>query len=160
MRKLILLILFIFCTLPIFAEEIIYLDKSWDKQASKLLYEYELKDLNTTPEKAFEIFGFKESDVRAVFYDLNSDGVNEIIGYINRSCFWSRDGMALFILKKENGNYENISWLNTEPSLGVYVYENKTFGFCDLKVFPTKDWIPRLAKYNKKCNCYEYFFPD
>ena len=37
MKKFILLILFVFLTLPCLAEEILYLDKKWDKEASKIL---------------------------------------------------------------------------------------------------------------------------
>lgn len=158
MKNFIILILFIFMAMPSNAEDVIYLNKKWDKEASRLLYEFELKELSLTPQKAKELFNFTGDDVRAVFYDLNSDGVSEIIGYINVSAFWSSDGMALIILKKENGNYKNISWLNTAPSMGIYVLDAKTSGFKNLKVFPTKNYVTRIAKYNQKQQCYEYFF--
>lgn len=150
MRKIILLILFIFCTLPIFAEKVIYLDKNSDKQASKLLYEYELKDLNTTPEKANEVFGFSESDVRAVFYDLNSDGVNEIIGYINSNYYYGVLGWQLFILQKRNNEYVNISSVNFYPKAGLHILkDSKLFGYYALGYYEGVNLVYKTTKYHK-----------
>lgn len=161
MRKIIILILFIFISLPCIAKDVLYLNEKWNKEASKILYEHELREQRVTPEKACEIFGYKQSDVRAVFYDLNSDGVNEIIGYVDAPYYWSRDGMSLKILKKVNGRYENISMVNTAPSRGVYVFnELNTNGFYNLRVYPGKNYVPRMARFNKNEQCYEYFFPD
>ena len=58
MKKNILLILFIFLVLPCFAEDVLYLDKKWDKEASKILYDYALKKVNMTSEQAYEVFGY------------------------------------------------------------------------------------------------------
>lgn len=152
--------MFIFCAMPVFAEEIIYLDKNRDKNASRILYEYELKEQNLTPQKAYEIFGYKESDVRAVFCDLNSDGVNEVIGYIDASYSFCSDGWDLKILKLKKDGYEDISGVHTLTSLPIHVFDNKTSGFRDLKVYPTKNGIPRYAKFNFKQHYYEYIFPN
>ena len=75
--------MFIFLTLPCIAEEVIYLDEKWDKEASKILYEFALKKAKMTPEQAYDAFGYKLENVKAVFFDLNSDGIKEVIGYIN-----------------------------------------------------------------------------
>lgn len=152
--------LFILTVLPCIAKDVLYLNEKWDKEASKILYEHELRELNVTPEKVYELFGYKLSDVRAVFYDLNSDGVNEIIGYVNAPYYWSRDGMSLKILKKVNGGYENISMVNTAPHLGVYIFSTRTAGFYDLKLFPGIEYSPIIVKYNQKQQYYEYFFPN
>jgi len=37
------------------AEEVIYLDKKWDKEASEILYEYVVKLYNNTPELKYQI---------------------------------------------------------------------------------------------------------
>lgn len=160
MRKIIILILFVLLSLPCFAQDVLYLNKTWDRIASKIMYEHELRELNVTLEKAYEIFGFKQSDVRAVFYDLNSDGVNEIIGYVNAGYSRSSDGLVLKILKKVNGRYENISMVNTAPAMVIHILNTKTSGFYDLKVYPTKMYISRVAKYNPKYQYYEYFFSN
>lgn len=160
MRKIIILMLFILIVLPCIAKDVLYLNEKWDKEASKILYEHELREQHVTPEKAYEIFGYKQSNVRAVFYDLNSDGVNEVIGYVDAGYSRSSDGTALKILKKVNGRYENISMVNTFPAMEIPILNTKTFGFYDLKVYPTKMYILRVAKYNQKQQCYEYFFPN
>lgn len=160
MRRIIILILFIFVTLPVFAEDVIYLDKKWDKEASRILYEYELKEQKLTPNEAYKVFGYKQSDVRAVFYDLNSDGINEVIGYVYAPYSFSCDGWSLKILKKEINSYIDISGVNTQPAAGLYIYDTKTDGFKDIKVYPSKKFIPTIAKYNHKQQYYEYFFPN
>ena len=59
MRKIIILMLFILIVLPCIAEDVLYLNEKWDKEASKILYEHELRVLNVTSKKACELFGFK-----------------------------------------------------------------------------------------------------
>lgn len=145
-------------SLPCFAEKKIDLFSMSNPQASKILYEFELKDINITPEKAYEVFGFKESDVYAFFYDLNSDGENEIIGYIYAPYSWCRDGWALKILKKEKNGYKEISMVKTSLDKGFYILDTKTAGFSDLRVFPGMEEVVRIAKYNSKRQYYEYFF--
>ena len=133
MRKIIILMLFIFLILPCLAKDVLYLNKKWDKEASKILYEYELRELNVTPEKAYELFGFKQSDARAVFYDLNSDGVNEVIGYIDTRYYYGVLGWSLFILRKNSNDYVNISSINFYPEKGLYIFNNKlTNGYYEL----------------------------
>ena len=156
MKKFVLFLLFTFLSLPCFAEETIYLDETWDKEASKILYEHCLSESDLTPEKAYEFFGYKLSDARAVFYDLNSDGIDEIIGYINVPYFLCRTGMNLFILIQDNGKYKNISGIHSFPFEGIILLETKTKGFSDIKVCVSIEHKFVKATYNKEY--YEYFF--
>lgn len=171
MKRIIILMLFIFLNLPCFAEDVIYLDKKSDKNASKILYEYALKEVNMTPQKAYEAFGYRLSDVKAVFYDLNSDGVDEIVGYIDSVVYSCVEGTRLFILKKENNQLLGLSNLNFCPESGVYILDTKSNDFSDVKIFGFKIQLhdnPKLhitttfgsniAKYHKQH--YVYFFPD
>ena len=169
MKKFILFILLTFLSLPCFAEEVIYINKKWDKEASKILYEYRLSELNFTPEKAYEAFGYKLSDVRAIFYDLNSDGINEVIGYINVPSEVCVEGTALTILKKEKENFLLLANFNFYPDSGINILDSKTDGYFDIKTFFTKiqyNEKPKLhitrlynsyglAKYNKKLKRYQ-----
>jgi len=169
MKKNILLILFIFLTLPCFAEEVLYLDKKWNQEASKILYNYVLEKVKMTSEQAFEAFGYKLEDVRAVFYDLNSDGINEVIGYINAPSFWCREGMALFILQNVDNSYnDDLGYFNFYPEKGIRILNTKTDGYYDFeryftKINSIKDSNESLtytynfhsvAKYNKKYKWY------
>lgn len=157
MKRVIILILFIFLILPALAEDVIYLDKKWDAEASRIMYEYELKEQNKTPQEAYEAFGYKLSDVRAVFYDLNADGIDEVIGYIRSRGSWGQDGWWVQILKKENVVYEHFASFNTEPELGIYILDTKTSGFHDLKVFPTLRYIPTIIKFKHKKGLVHFF---
>ena len=164
----------IIITLPSFAKEVINFDKTCDKEASKILYEYQLQEHEMTPQKAYETFGYKLSDVYAVFYDLNSDGINEIIGYINAPYTCCVEGIRLFILKKKDNIYTSLTVVNFYPEKGITVLDSKTDGFYDLKIHLTKlilnkkpnSYIKRiydsisLVKYNKKWQYYEYFSSD
>lgn len=124
MKKLLILLLFIFLVFSKSFNNVLYFDKKGDKEASNILYQYELKNLNITSEKAYELFNFKEENVRAVFYDLNSDGVNEVIGYINADIYNEEEGNLLFILKKNknlNNKYLNISGITFIPEMGLHI---------------------------------------
>lgn len=169
MKKFILLILFIFLTLPCFAEDVLYLDKKWDKEASIILYEYALKKVNMTSKQALEAYGYKLEDVRAVFYDLNSDGISEVIGYINAPSSWCREGMALFILQKVNNSYnDDLGYFNFYPEKGIRILNTKTDGYYDFERYFTKINFLKdsnepltytynfhaVAKYNKKYKWY------
>ena len=158
MKKFILLVLFIFLTLPCLAEEVLYLDKKWDQEASRILYDYALKKVNMSSKQAYEAFGYKLEDVRAVFYDLNSDGINEVIGYINAPSSYSRDGANFYILQRKNTYYTDISLINAYPNNGIYILETKTNRYCDIGVIVTIQHKYVVAKYNKQY--YEYFFPN
>ena len=78
---------------------------------------------------------YKLEDVRAVFYDLNSDGISEVIGYINAPSSWCREGMALFILQKVNNSYnDNLGYFNFYPEKGIRILNTKTDGYYDFEI--------------------------
>jgi len=154
-----LLMLFIILCLPCSAEDILYLDKERDEKASAILDEYYLKRLNhMKPEEVYKEFNYTKSDVRAIFYDLNSDGIDEVIGYINAPFSVCREGVWLYILKKKEAGYEDLSGLNFWPSLGIKVLPEKTGNFYNIKVFATMERMPTIATYKEQV--YSYFFPD
>ena len=149
MRKFVILILFIFISLPCIANDVLYLNEKWDNAASKNLYEHELRELNVTPEKAHELFGFKQSDVRAVFYDLNADGVNEVIGYVDTRYYYGVLGWSLFILRKNNNSYVNISSINFYPEKGLHIFKNKLInGYYELGFYEDLNRNFKKLKYN------------
>ena len=173
MKKFIVLILFIFMSLPCFAEKKINLFDMSNSQASKILYEFELKDMNVSREKAKEAFNYDQSDVYAIFYDLNSDGVNEIIGFINSTYFYCVQGYELFVLKKVGNEYKRITEVHFFPNVEFFILDSKTNGFHDLKVHHIKIksiYEPEYhikyseafssVKYDAKEQYYKYFFPN
>ena len=138
MKKILLMLSIILC-LPCSAEDILFLDKERDEKASAILDEYYLKRLNhMKPEEVYKEFNYTKSDVRAVFYDLNSDGIDEVIGYINSSAFQCVEGYQLFILKNEPEGYMNIVNVNFYPNLGVKIANSKTDNFFDIGIYFTK----------------------
>jgi len=158
MKKILLIILFIFLTIPCLGEQTLFLNKTWDKNASKILYEYILNEHKMSPEKAYDAFGYKLSDVRAIFYDLNADGIDEILGYIDVPSSYSADGAYFEILSKQANKYIWISLFNAYPHLGIKILDSKTDSYKDIVVYTTKQWKQTLIKFNKKQGYYEYFF--
>lgn len=171
MRRIIILILFIFLSLPCFAEKKIDVFSMSNPQASKILYEFELKDMKVSREKAKDAFNYDQSNVYALFYDLNSDGVNEIIGFIDSTYFYCLQGYELFVLKKVGNEYIRITDVHFYPNVEFCILDSKTNGFYDLKVHHTRIkpiYEPNFhirysdafsfVKYDSKIQCYNYFF--
>ena len=69
------------------------------------------------------------------FYDLNSDGVNEIIGFVSEPVFFCVQGPQLFILKKENCKYVDLSLgINSSVHEGITVLGSKTNEYYDMQI--------------------------
>lgn len=140
----ILFLISLFITYPAFgcnwtkSEPIIYPDgtieqdfsKQSQNQASKILYKYILKDLNKTPKEAQDFANITPKTVNAFETDLNGDGKKEIIGVVFSTYYWGTAGYSLFILEKNNNNYQNIAkyMINIETNMKFYVLPYKTNG--------------------------------
>ena len=147
----------IIITLPSFAKEVINFDKTCDKEASKILYEYIKKEYSMS---FLELTNVTKESCIATFYDLDSDGESEILGYVSSFAFQGTAGYSLYILKK-NTEYEDItSIMNFYPWLGITVLDSKTEKYYDLSFYGNKQKIPIVVKYNKKWQYYEYFSSD
>lgn len=173
MKKILLFIILTFLVLPCSAEQKINVYKSSNPEASKILYEFQLKEQKITPKKAFDLFNYNLSSVYAFFYDLDMDGTNEVIGIIDSNYFYCLQGYELFILKKDNMEYKNLSKVNFYPNMDIYILEHQTDGYFDLKVhhiitkllsqdknFLEQKELSSVLKYNNKEKCYKYFFPN
>ena len=103
-------------------------------QASKILQEYLLKK---TPNFNQIYTNFPlETSTHAVFFDLNNDDENEVIGFTD--AFYSLTGYNLFILKNENDVYDDITYiLNFQPT-NIQIMKHKTNGFHDIKILTAR----------------------
>ena len=121
------------------------------KKASKILYEYinmyRIKYYNYTLEQE----NISENDIFAFEYDLNNDGENEIIGYVNSEKYKTHYGYSLDILKKINKKnqstnpyvfkinniyYNDISTvLGLEKNSKIYILPNNNLnGYKNMKI--------------------------
>ena len=109
--------------------------KNGEKDANKILYEFIKK---TVPSENLKFWEFSENSVCAYKIDLNSDGINEIVGYAKPTYFrgWNQ-GTDLFILKKNKNEYINLSTqiIQFYEYANLYVLKNKTKGYYDLKFY-------------------------
>ena len=109
-------------------------DKS-DPHASKILYEYVLKSQNMSPVEIKNLVGIEPQSAKAFEVDLNEDGINEIIGFVNSTLYWGTAGYSLFILQKQPNRYKNIAYLlNFEPQKDFYILNTGTNGYRNIKL--------------------------
>ena len=126
--------------------------KQSQPKASKILYEYMLKDLGKTPKEAEE-FKIYPKLVRAFEYDLNDDGQKEIIGYVVSPAYWGTAGYSLFILEKHNKSYIDVAYLiNFEPLEKVHILKTYTNGYKNIKIHGSSayNFKPMILTYNGK----------
>ncbi len=100
-----------------------------DNNASEILYKYLNNDelIKLYPDKC------SKQNMFAFEYDLNNDGINEIIGYPDCILYEGSLGKTLFILKKENGIYTSI-WQDNFVPEGIKISSNRTNNFNDIKI--------------------------
>ena len=128
-------------------------------RASRILYKYLIEELNSSVidemknnyKEIEDVFHVVPQRVNAFEYDLNDDGENEIIGFINSSAYWGTAGFQLFILKKRGNKYEEITeFLNFEPQINFYINPQKKNGFKNIVMSGSSayDFKPMLVTYN------------
>ena len=168
MKKMILLLMSLLIVVNCAVAKVQEFDpyKDRDPKASKILFDVILRDEEWTKEEAAKNFNVNLDKSSAFFVDLNDDGVNEIIGVNWSSFFFCKQGLQIFILHKEKGEYKNISdGMHFEPQRKIKVLDEKTFGFrdiltycIDLRHIPWSDapYNPSVFKYYKGKYVYEY----
>ena len=108
--------------------------KQGDKNASKELYNFVLKDLNMTPKQIEDFANITPKMVNAFYVDLNDDGVKEIIGFVASSFYSGTAGDSLFILQKDKKAYSDIAFLvSFVPRDKFFVNKLKYNGYRTLK---------------------------
>lgn len=74
--------------------------------------------------------------VEAWEVDLDDDNLMEIVGFVCDGYFYGSVGRKIYILKKNNGKYENISYFNAhKPGVDIEILKNKTNGFYDIRFY-------------------------
>lgn len=69
-----------------------------ETNANKILYEYVLKEQNTTPEEINDFARITPQSAKAFEVDLNDDGTKEILGAVYSTFYMGTAGYSLFIL--------------------------------------------------------------
>lgn len=104
-------------------------------QASQIFWGWLLKHVRLTPKNAalHDVF---EQDAAAVFFDLDDDNTDEIIGTHYASAASGRGNCLLYILKKNKNKYKKISTdIYFDPSTQVYALRQKTDGYRNIEVY-------------------------
>lgn len=120
------------------------------EKARKIFYKFIKKEHNLSNKdfKRYLSLGF----FRAVEYDLNDDGENEIIGFVGAIVYDSQEGQQLFILhKNKDGKYEDLSQcINFEYGADIYILRNKDNNFHQIAIHSSSrryDLRPFLLRY-------------
>ena len=111
-------------------------NKQNQPKASRILYKYILESENLTAKEAKKSNDITPNQVRAFEFDLNDDGVNEIIGTVNTVYYCGAIRNPIFILQNQNGKYENIiKYHICYNSPKVHINKDKTNGYNDITLF-------------------------
>ena len=123
--------------------------------ASQKLWEYILSEIRLS-EKNANLHNIYEKDCKAVFYDLNDDGTDEIIGTHYATGSRNLGYNIMYILKKEkNGTYNDIGYrIFFAPNSPVFILKSKTKGFHDLRCFNSKTDLDSIFVYSKDIGKY------
>lgn len=146
----------LFCTVSAKIENFVIVSSaSCDSAASKELWRFILSETKLSVENA-NLHKIYASDCRGVFYDLDDDGVDEIIGTHYATGPKSLGYNIMYILKrKENNNYEKISFrVYFTPNKPVFILKSKTKEFHDLKCYNGKTEKDTTVVYSKSINKY------
>ena len=100
-----------------------------DNKAAGVLYNYLRDDelIKLYPDKC------TKQNMFAFEYDLNDDGINEILGYPDCTFYQGSFGKTLFILKNENEDYITI-WKDNFVPIGIKISSKKTHNFSNIKI--------------------------
>ena len=140
--------------------------KQSQPKASKILYEYVLKDLDKPPKEAEKLFDVTKDRVKAFEIDLNADGKKEVIGYVSSTAYWCAFGYHLFILEKQSNSYINIVnelyAMDIEPILKIMILPNKTKDYKDIKFYCSVacNFKPIIAVYDGQTYIDKQFLND
>jgi len=106
-----------------------------DLNANKIVFDYIIQETGSTPAQLRALSPRLVQDAVSAFeIDLNDDGINEVIGFINSAYSLSVQGFNIYILQKSGDKYYDISGsLVFEPSFPLYILDKKTNGFQDIK---------------------------
>ena len=134
--------------------DVINLDKSVNPVAKEILYEYVLKEMNLTPIEAEKDYSIALDVIFADFVDLNDDGVEEVVGFLNSFYHYGIIGENLFILSKTGTDeYKNVVYLVNFYPHKIKVLNTKTNGYKDLEVT-----VRNLELFGKNDNFVKQFF--
>jgi hypothetical protein len=117
--------------------------QNYPKEREKL-YRYYLQDYDYDPhDPCSEAHPFQKTDIGIDFYDINNDGVKEILVYLNNPCFCGAQGCHFDLFKTSHKNlveYEPIRWNSPQDNYTVglvinddiRILKSRTLNFCDI----------------------------
>lgn len=119
-------------TLPDGTIEIDFMKDRPNWLASRILYNYVLKEVKMSPKEAKDA-NIVPSAVKAYFVDLNDDGKKEIIGYVGSGLYLSSEGFDVFILQRSGKYYSNLSGVKFLPNKTLFVLSSKVNDFREIE---------------------------
>lgn len=114
-------------------------------KAENIFWYYLFTNYSLTKSGAQEPF---EKDGTSVFlFDLDDDGVDEIIGTNWAGYFWGQESGAVFILKKNKDSYIEFCVIDVDTLFrNIYILKSKTNNYHDLMI-EDKDGNKKMLKY-------------
>ena len=121
--------------------------KSNDIIARIILYKYVLSEFKMNPKQVYDFANINFNKINALRIDLDDDRKYEIIGVVHSSYYSCTEGSKLFILKKNNNKYQDISDIYFIPNNDFIVLKTKKNGA----------YILKTSAYSNKCRLKNIF---
>lgn len=107
-----------------FVSQKIFLSYYSEKAAVKVLAEYLQGDSAFTELNPENMYAFE--------FDLNDDGVNEVLGYVDEKYYCINECCTFFVLQKQSDKYVNIAMMRVDFHAKMTVKRTKLNGFDEL----------------------------
>ncbi len=104
-------------------------------EASRNLWNYILHETRLSEKNAY-LHGIHKEDIAAMFYDLDNDGIPEILGTHYSSRFSGSGNFFMYILKKTPDGYidlANTIYYNGDSK--IKILDNMTNGYHDILIY-------------------------
>lgn len=126
-------------------------------EPSILLWNWILKYIRLTPKNA-ALHNIYQNETAAFFFDLDDDGVNEILGTHHSTTISGRGDSLLYIIKydkNKSSKYKPISKnLYFDADSHIDILEEKSNGYHKIQVSSTHTDKPKILSFDKKKEVY------
>lgn len=131
-------------------------DAKYTDEASEILWAWLLKQIRLSEEYA-ALHNIYRKDCAAIFYDLNADGEDEILGTHYASALNGNGEWLLYVLQKDkNGKYKEITgqeiYFDVKHPICVLLKKNE--GYRNFQVFNNAGNVDFTYVYNKSKRLY------
>ena len=134
MKRILIILAFLTYVNPVYSQTLNF-TKNGNESSNEILKEYVLKKMPDF-----------QGDVSSYFYDINDDGVKEIVGIIKTNLFYSLAGYKLVVLKNNNNvwnSFKNDIYFDINQNFEI---KNKKITYYHSVFYGNKKYKAKIKK--------------